>query len=96
MKFSLPKQKCEKIVKPTSAFHKASFRWVKRGSVFLLIGCPKTLDRGGRRIATKWSKNAPAGTQCRVRSSGAPAGTRVHAIVKRASGGRCGRGSHRA
>lgn len=86
----LPKSKCERIEKPTKAFHKESFRWVSKSpGVYLLIGCPKVLDRGGRKIKTKWSKAAPAGTQCRVASTGAQAGTRVHAVVKAATGGRC-------
>ena len=74
----LPRSKCEKITKPTKAFHRESFRWVKKTpGVYLLIGCPKVLDRGGRLVKTKWSKSAPAGTQCRVASSGARAGTRA-------------------
>lgn len=92
----LPKSKCERIEKPTKAFHKESFRWVKKTpGVYLLIGCPKVLDRGGRLVKTKWSKSAPAGTQCRVASSGARAGTRVHAIVRRAHKGRCSVGFKR-
>jgi hypothetical protein len=40
-KFQLPKSKCEKKVAPKSGFAKASFRWVKSGRGFVMVGCPK-------------------------------------------------------
>lgn len=92
--FHLPKSKCEKVVQSKSAFHPASFRWIKRGSNFLMIGCPKKLDRSGKLMATKFVSGAKKG--CRVASTGAQAGTRVHAIVTAAKGGRCKVGSRRA
>jgi hypothetical protein len=32
---------CERTLAPKSRFAKKSFRWVKRGSNWLLVGCPK-------------------------------------------------------
>ena len=85
--FHLPKSKCEKVVAPKGKFHKASFRWVERGANFLMVGCPKMLDRGGKLVKTKWVAGAAKG--CRVASTGAKAGTRVHAIVRASRGGKC-------
>lgn len=93
----LPKKKCERIERPTAAFHRKSFRWVQKSpGTYLLIGCPKVLDRGGRKIKTRWSAGAPAGTQCRVASTGARAGTRVHAIVRPMKNGACTRSYRKA
>jgi len=39
--FHLPKSKCEKKVAPKSAFAPKSFRWVKSGKGFVMVGCPK-------------------------------------------------------
>jgi hypothetical protein len=39
--FRLPKSKCEKKVAPTKAFDPKSFRWVKSGKGFVMVGCPK-------------------------------------------------------
>lgn len=40
-RFKLPKSKCERILAPKSGFAPRSFRWIKTGKAFLLIGCPK-------------------------------------------------------
>lgn len=39
--FKLPKKKCVKRYHRESYFAKGSLRTIKRGKVFLIIGCPK-------------------------------------------------------
>ena len=38
-KFTLPKDKCERIIVPKSEFDPKSFRWVKTAKGGVLIGC---------------------------------------------------------
>ena len=51
--FKLPKSKCVKRYRKKSEFAKGSFRYIKRGSLYLLVGCPKG----------KWNKKTK---RCRV------------------------------
>ncbi len=52
-RFKLPKSKCERILEPKGSFAPRSFRWIKSGRAFLLIGCP----------AGEWM---PRAKRCRV------------------------------
>lgn len=40
-KFKLPKSKCKQKLAPLAKADKRSIRWIKRGSTFLLVACPK-------------------------------------------------------
>jgi hypothetical protein len=59
---------CEKTVAPKSRFAKKSFRWIKSGRSWVLIGCPKGKFRRGRcTVGTRAHKVMAAGRSCRVR-----------------------------
>lgn len=62
---------CETNPKPKSYFDPRSFRWIKRGTTRLLVGCPKgkwDAKRGRCKVGTKARavlRKAPNGS-CRV------------------------------
>lgn len=69
-------RRCVKVERPKSAFHSASFRYVKSGSAVIMVGCPKRAN--GK--ATRFKSKVKAG--CRVGSR--KAGLRAHAVIKAA------------
>ena len=93
-KFHLPKNKCEKIVKPKRDFAKDfGFRWVKRGSTFVMVGCPK----GKTKTQRHGCKTTRAGKKICGRKIVCTVGTKAHAIVTPAKAGkRCPTGAKRA
>lgn len=68
---------CEEIRKPKSAFDRRSFRWLRSGPAWLLIGC----RRG------KWKARGTEGNQCivgtQVYKIMRPAGKRCPVHTKR-------------
>ena len=91
--FRLPKVKCEKIVKPKRDFAKDfGFRWVKRGSTYVMVGCPK----GKTKTQTKGCKTTRTGKKICGRQVVCTVGTKAHSIVTPAKkGARCPTGAKR-
>lgn len=82
-------QKCERTVIPKEKFHPASFRWAHKGPVHLLLACPKSVERGGKKYETRWDERAPMRKQCKLVGSKATATLLVHNIVLASEGGAC-------
>lgn len=91
--FRLPKSKCERVVVPKSAFSKDfGFRWVKSGSTFVLVGCPK----GKTKTQAKGCKTTRTGKRICGRQVVCTVGTKAHVIVTAAKKGkRCPTGAIR-
>ena len=97
-KFKVPRkgEKCSKVVKPKSAFHKGSFRWVSvgdRSSSLVMVGCPlatrsKTMARDAKK-STRWDPRSPVGRQCTFSGSGEKAGLTAHMVVQPRHSGSC-------
>ena len=66
---------CERIEKPKRAFARGSFRWTRRGSTWLLIGCP----RG------KWKRVG----RYKGRRGRCTVGTQAYAVLTPKRGTRC-------
>ena len=92
-RFHLPKEKCERVVKPKRDFAKAfGFRWVKSGSSYIMVGCPK----GKTKTQTKGCKTTRAGKRICGRKLVCTVGTKAHVIVTAAKKGkRCPSGARR-
>lgn len=82
-------QKCERTVIPKEKFHSSSFRWKHTGDVHLLLACPKSVERGGKRHATRWDERAPIKKQCKLVDGKGSATLLVHNLVVPAKKGAC-------
>lgn len=91
--FRLPKAKCEKVVKPKRDFAKDfGFRWVKSGSSYIMVGCPK----GKTKTQAKGCKKTRTGKRICGRKVICTVGTKAHTIVTAAKKGkRCPTGAKR-
>jgi hypothetical protein len=92
-KFHLPKSKCERVVAPKSDFSKEfGFRYIKRGSTIVMIGCPK----GKSKAQARGCKVTRAGKRICGRKLICAVGTKAHAIITPAKKGvRCPTGGRR-
>lgn len=81
---------CERTVKPKRFFDRRSFRWVKSGQSWVLIGCPRGKFEPKGRVCTRYKKTR-RGKECAEYSEGrCKVGTRAHKVLARAKkGARC-------
>ncbi len=89
-------QKCERKVEAKSHFHAKSFRWTHHGDSHVMVACPKTVERMGRVVKTRWVERGAPRQQCRLASRPGKVSLRVHAIVMPAKRGQCRRSYRKA
>lgn len=73
--FRLPRAKCLKRKNPPRLFAKRSFRWIRNGTVFVLVACPRG-SWNARRARCRTAMKAVEIVKAR-RSRSCPAGWRM-------------------
>lgn len=87
MAFKIPAKKCVMQAAPKRSFAKNfGFRWVKSGSSFIMVGCPK-----GKAKSVPYMKKKLKGKTVSKRRMICTVGTKAFEIVK-ARRGKCAKG----
>lgn len=87
MAFKIPAKKCVMQAAPKRSFAKDfGFRYIKRGSTYLLIGCPK-----GKAKSAVYAKKKVKGKTVSKRRMICTVGTKAFEIIK-ARRGKCAKG----